>query len=428
MNYNSSFKYNYSGTKNAAFYNSTSFRLIVYLWESLKTKDSTLGVIVKKLILEEISVPDVLNFFVLHNNQEFFELEDSSKNLVLIDLLEKYNLYDDFSSLFVVAYLSEGQKVIDEIKSIEAILEKEESLNFQDKSIVLALIEMAEKYDLPISSQIFSLINQFEYAKITDKEPRKAVSDFVIGQSDDKDSAFDWVIPFDMKIDWKNSSIQVMPQTESSYIDMPGNDGSIIEDTVYKNRLFSIVAFSELGLSLQEKQQLKRDIAQILDSTKNNPKKLTFQSAGTSFDVIYSGSANIVEGPSYVKATIPFEASPYGYPLFEREIEGSGLVVNDGDADVGCVHHISSGAVNPSFQLGSITYKWSGTVPQNSTLVIDHNNYTCYLEEVKGTKTNVIDKLTGEFQTIPKQTSIAITAIGDTKNHIVTTIQEKILW
>ena len=84
--------------------------------------------------------------------------------------------------------------------------------------------------------------------------------------------------------------------------------------------------------------------------------------------------------------------------------------------------------MNPSFQLGTITYTWEGTVPEDTTLYIDHNNYTCYLETVKGTRTNVIDKLTGEFQTIPKASSIAITALGNTGDYLVTKLKEKILW
>ena len=314
------------------------------------------------------------------------------------------------------------------MRDVEAIISKVENINLNENASVKALLDIADKANLKEAESILALLSQFETFEMSDRTPRKAISDFLIGQIDGKDSAYDWLSPFDMKIDWKNSSIQVMPSTESTYIEMPGRDGSLVEDTVYKNRLFSIVAFSEQGMSIYEKEQMKRDIAQILDSTKNAPKKLTIQSADVAFDVKYSGSADITGGPSYVKATIPFETSPYGYPLFDREVSGTGLIVNNGDADVGCVHKISAGCVNPKFQLGKITYSFDGTVPENSTLVIDHDNYTCYIEGVEGTRTNVLDKLTGEFQVIPKQTRLALTAYPNTEKYIFTTIKEKILW
>lgn len=428
MDYNKSLKYNFTITDGGALYNSAIIEVLVNLFETLKFFDSQGKVIAKRLITEIISLTDFMSWFVLHSEQEYFHFEEYHKYSALFDLIEKQNVSDVFSNMLISLFLLDKQQSVDEIRELNAVLEKEESFDFSDAQTIDALVKIADKYGLEEAEKIFAFLARFDSVRVTDKEPRKAVSDFLIGQVEDYDRAFDWIIPFDMKVNWRDSSIQVMPQTESSYIDMPEKDGSIIENTVYKNRLFSIVAYSELGLSAYEKEEMKRQIAQILDATKNSPKKLTFMASGTSFDVQYSGSADITEGPSFVKATIPFESAPYGYPLFDQEVYGTGLLVNDGDEDSGCVHKISSGAVNPSWQLGTITYAWSGTVPENTTLFVDHNNYTCYLETVEGTRTNVIDKLTGEFQTIPKASSVAITAFGDTGDYLITTLKEKILW
>lgn len=428
MDYNKLFKYNFKIADRGAIYNSAGIEVLVNLFEFLKLFDSDIKIIAQKLITEKISLSDFMSSFVFLNESDQFYFEESKKNSALFNLVEKQGVSDVFSNLIVSLFILDEQSTIDEIKELNAIIENEESLNFSDLNYVEAIICIADKYGLEEAKKIFSYLYQYDSLRATDREPKTAVSDFVIGKIENYDRAFDWIVPFNMKVNWQNSSIQVMPQTESSYIDMPEKDGSIIENTIYKNRLFSIVAYSELGLSVYEKEQLKRDIAQILDATKNSPKKLTFMASETSFDVQYSGAAEVTEGPSFVKATIPLESSPYGYPLFEQEVYGTGLIVNDGDADSGCVHKISAGAVNPSFRLGTITYTWSGTVPENTTLVIDHNNYTCYLESVKGTKTNEINKLTGDFQTIPKGTSIAITAFGNTGNYLVTNFKEKILW
>lgn len=428
MDYNKSLKYNFSISDGGATYNSAGIEVLVNLFETLKFLDSNGKVIAQRLITERISLPDFMSLFVLHDKPEIFHLDESYKHSALFDLIEKQNVSDVFSNLLISLFLLDKQQTVDEIRELNAIIEKEEVFDFTDTPIIEALVKIADEYGLEEAEKILAYISQFDPVRATDRDPRKAVSDFMIGQIEDYDKAFDWIIPFDMKVNWRDSSIQVMPQTESSYIDMPEKDGSIIENTVYKNRLFSIVAYSELGLSVYEKEEMKRQIAQILDATKNSPKKLTFMASGTSFDVQYSGSAEITEGPSFVKATIPFESNPYGYPLFDQEVFGTGLLINDGDEDSGCVHKISSGAVNPSWQLGSITYTWSGTVPEDTTLFVDHNNYTCYLETVEGTRTNVIDKLTGEFQTIPKASSVAITALGNTGDYLITTLKEKILW
>lgn len=428
MDYNKGYKYNFTLSSGGALYNSASIEVLVNLFETLKFIDLQSSVIAKRLVTEKISLSDFMEWFILQDESELFHIEESHEYFALFDLLEKQNVSDIFSDLLISLFLIDKQNAIDEIKSINAILEKKEEFDFSEFPFIFALVDIADKYGFDEAKEIFSFLSQFNHASFTDRDPKKAISDFVIGKIEDYDSAYDWIIPFEMKVDWRSSSIQVMPQTESSYIDMPGQDGSIVENTIYKNRLFSIVAFSELGLSVYEKEELKRNIVQILDATKNNPKKLTFMNSNTSFDVQYSGSAEIAEGPSYVKATIPLESSPYGYPLFEQEVFGTGLLVNDGDKETGCVNKILSGAINPSFQLGTITYTWSGTVPQDTTLYIDHNNYTCYLETVEGTRTNVIDKLTGEFQTIPKGSSVAITAFGETGDYLVTTLKEKILW
>lgn len=428
MDYNKGRKYNFPLSIGGASYNSAGIEFLLSLFDTLDFLDSQIKVIVQRLITEKISIPDFMNWLIYQSQSEEFFIEEDHKHYALFNLLDKEGVSDIFSDLVVALYLLDKQKTIDEIRKLNVLLEKEDIARFNETPYIDAILSITDKNGWTDAQKVFAYLRQFDTVRATDKEPRTAVSDFVVGHIDDFDQAYDWIVPFDMKVNWRDSSIQIMPQTESTYIDMPGRDGSIIENTVYKNRLFSIVAYSELGLSVYEKEQLKEKIAQILDATKNNPKKLTFSAADVSFDVQYSGSAQITEGPSFVKATIPFETSPYGYPLFDKTVYGSGLIVNDGDQDCGCVHKISSGAVNPSFQLGTITYKWSGTVPANTSLYIDHNNYTCYLETVQGNRTNVIDKLTGEFQTIPKQTSIAITALGNTGEYLSTYIKEKILW
>lgn len=429
MNYNTGKKYNLSLKSNGLGYNSILFVIKINLYESIKFGERLEDLLVKLFFVEKINVKSELLQYVLHIRDEGIILDDyNMQYFALIDIIEKVTSNDIIGALLAKIFLEDNTKIIDELKELSTLIRINENIKLNEINTVSALLNLVENYNLSELIDFFAYIEQFEHLQATDIAPRTAISDFYLGRLDDYDRAYDWIVPFGMKIDWANTSIQVMPQVESEYIDMPNVDGSLIQNSVYKNRLFNIVAFSQSGLSTKEKEDLKQRIAEILDATKKDSKKLTFGNTQTTFDVKYSGTANIQEGQSYVKATIPLEAKPYGYPVIEQEVYGSGLVVNNGDKDVGVVHIIRGGCQNPSFQLGNITYIWNGTVPENSKLYINHEDYSCYLESVEGVRVNALNKLTGEFQKVPKGTSMTITCFNDTQDYITTRIKEYVLW
>lgn len=429
MDYNKEYYYNLSLDERGLAYNSYNITLVVNVYETINISDDIKYLAALVALFDSAKFSDFIFNTALFEEIEEFDIQDTEyKNLALFEISEKLGILDDLEELIVLLNINENVKYLDELKQLNAILSTEEDLGIEDRNSVDALIRVAEENGLTDAAELFALIKDFETVQMLDREPRKAISDFMIGHIDNFDTAQLWVSQFEMMFDEKNSNIQIMPQAESTYIEMPGVDGSIPEYTVYKNRFFNLIMYSIDGLTIFEKEQLKKEIVRILDATKNETKKLTFQASETSFDVKYSGLAEIKEGPSYIKAVVPFETAPYGYPLFDNIVTGSGLIVNNGIADVGCVNRISSGAVNPSFQLGQITYRWAGTVPAHSTLVIDHEAYMCYLENADGTKTNVLSQLTGEFQKIKKESSIAITASPSTEAFLETSIKEKVLW
>ncbi len=427
-NYNTGKKYNFTAETGGLKYNSAQFAVMINLFETINASDNVKGLTVRNILEEKANVFDKVTQYAFHEFSDLFSFNDNHNVSVLQSIVEKINIKDPFESVVVNLYLKEKTGALDNLKQLNALLSTSEKIKAEDISSVDALISATEKFGLKEAKDVFAAIKQYEYAKVTDRSPRKAISEFVIGQVDGKDQANEYFVPLNMIFDPERSSIQVMPQTETTYIEMPYADGSIPENTVYKNRFFNIVAWSQDGLTTAQKEQLKLDITRVLDSTKNKSKKMTFQKANVSFDVMYSGSAEIKEGPSFVKATLPFEASPYGYPLFDQIIYGSGLIMNRGAVDVGVVNEISGGCKNPSFQIGSVNYSWDGTVPINCKLIIDHEALMCYLESTSGVRENALPKLTGEFQTIPAGQSIQITADEQTKNYLATTVKEKILW
>lgn len=426
--YNEGHVYNASTDENGFFYNGLTYAKILQLRENVNLADSLPRTTAKLLIVEYQKIKDALLFNALFKFNDEFEFSDKSTVDVLFDIIEPLNIDETFSQLLALAFLNDKFNIFDQVKQL-ALFIKNEELSIEDipnLSTFFSLLDEQKLDDLSHSLNISLAIHEILGA--TDKEPKKAISDFLVGAIENLDQAYDWLVPLYLKIDWASTEIQVMPETETTTIEMPGTDGSIVEDTTYKNRMFQLVGFSEQGLTKQQKEDLKADITEVLNATKNQTKKLTIQSRGTSFDVKYDGQANITEGPSYVKATIPFRASPYGYETFEHELEGRGLIDNYGVADMGTVHKIKGPIQNPTFVLGDKTFTWNGAVPEDKTLVINNGMLTCYLVDALGNKTNARADLEGDFYKIPAGQSVVLNADDNTAENMVTTWAIRLLW
>lgn len=253
---------------------------------------------------------------------------------------------------------------------------------------------------------------------------------FVIGVIDGYDSAYDWLLPFGLKVDWANTQIGFMPEAEVTSIEMPGFDGSIAKKTVYRDRPFNIVAFSEDGLTRLEKEALKSRIASILDSTKNKKVKLLIQRRGSSFNVKYEGQASISDGPSFIKVTIPLVSEPYGTSATAGSIKGSGKVYNSGVTDIGVTHTIVGPVSGLTFTFNGNEFKYENDIEEGSTLTIDSSSSTCYITSKDGTKKNAMRFLKGNISKIkvgPKRTA-NVNVSGDAAGKFTTVWRNKILW
>lgn len=430
-NWNSGAIFNAKGGEGGFSWNSKEYILILNLSEVIHVKE-TLSSVLARLVLAEkgLAIYDaILNAALFDKLAEEIQLDDKVSISLLFKLAEQIGLKDEISDLAVLAYLHDRMDIVEEIQ-ILAQLVAEDKFSLQDDTSVEAFLKTLDDFGLTeLEQSVLAYIETHDSFGLTDHEPRQAISDFLIGAIEDDDRAYDWLIPFNMKVDWGNTKIQVMPEAEITSIEMPGIDGSIVADTVYKDRLFSIVAFSEDGMTLQQKEDLKARITQILDSTKHRTKKLTVQARGTTFDVKYEGQADIQSGPSFVKGTIPLQVTPYGYSMFPYELYGSGLVDNaNGDTMMRPKHTISGPITNPSFKLGTVTYTWNGTVPAETSLIINHDKYTCYTIDNFGKKKNVLAQLTGDFQAIDAGKSVVLVADENTEGHILTEWVTPVLW
>ena len=427
--YNSGALYNAKGKEKGFFYNSTSFLVLLDIQESLKISEDFTKFFVSMILSEKpLTITDLIVNSSFYNQSDGFYLTESSSVLALFNVLDSIHIKDQFIKLMALAFIKEKFDILDEVKILINLILTDQ-IKVSEITDVKAFLKTLDEFgltELELSYQVFMFLH--DAFGMTDREPKTAVSDFIVGISDGFDNAYDWLIPFGLKIDWASSTIQVMPETEITAVEMPGIDGSIVEDTVYKDRLFQIVGFSEQGLTREQKEELKSNIAEILNATKYQEKKLTIQSRGTSFDVRYDGQANITEGPSYVKATIPFRAQPYGYESFENELQGIGLIDNYGVAPLGAVHYISGPLSNPSFSLGTYEYNWRGTIPSGKTLVIDQNMLTCYLVDAFGNKENAMKNFSGKFYKIPSGQSAVLNADANIAANMTTQWRIKVLW
>lgn len=422
----------------AAFYQTTdafssvdnaSISTLYKILESINISDEFSNLVVKAFLEDNSQVIDEAKQLAEFFANEEINSDDNAEQSALYKILENLDIDDEFLGLIASTLLKENLHVTDESKLLVEIL-KNETINLNDIAKQTAFLAILEKCGLnELSQYVKALIKSYDTFDVSDTKPKKAISDFLIGTQGNFDKAFDWFYPFEMKVDRGETIIQVMPEAELTTVEMPGADGSIIEDTVYKDRMFQIVSYSQQGLTIAEKEELKARIARILDTTKHQTKKLTIQNRGIMFDVKYDGSANISEGPSYVKASIPLRATPYAYDMFDNELEGKGLIYNDGDTSLGVKNIITGPISNPSFTIGATAYQYNGEVSEGQEFVIDHSMMTCYTQDKSGKKLqNGLADLTGEFIRIPAKTGVVLDAPDETAAHLRTVWKAKVLW
>lgn len=433
--YNSGKVYNASSFEDGLTYNYLASTIIIVVNDGFRITENFKFLLAKLFLKEQIQAKYSVNVSTEITHTDYLSIKDTKpiEVEVLIKALEKLDITETFLNAVALITIFDNQNIISE--SVMAFSERliSDNINFDDRASfdIDVMINIAEKYQLNDVAKIFSDIKLKERLKIADKDPQKAVTDFLIGKIEGLDERFTGISPFDMYFIKNESSIPVMPTTESTYIDLPNTDGSIIQETVYKNRFFDLVVVSMQGLQPTEMEKLKQKITKILDSTKDNSKKLTFQDSDTTFNVKYSGTADIRSGASWVKANLPFEAQPYAQKTFATEIDGNGLIVNDGDTNLGVVCKIRGECTRPNFMIDETEFLWNDTVPKNKTLVIDNENMTCYLEDSSGNKTNAMTKLIkgNNFYIVPKGSNADITCLTEeTRISITTSYSPLILW
>ncbi len=431
-NFNEGFVFNSDPGKGGFFWNGADYMYVIHVHEVLRYNDDITELVAKYALLDRFElVYNSIFQTALYRMTDNFGTVDDAKVIIVFRVMDNFGVKDEFSNLVVNAYLQDQMNILDEINQIGAYLSAPENINLVDTMTVEALFNLVDQFgfeDLKATLSILFRMN--DNMNMTDREPPPKIgeTDWLIGTAGEKDRAYDWFLPFDLKVDYGKSSFQIAPEAENIEVNSPGVDGSMVVDTVYKDRLFNIVAYSEQGLSIREKEDLKRKIVNILSTTKEESKKLTIQSRSVSFDVRYQGQMKLTDGPSWVRADIPLRASVYGYDLFENTVVGSGLIRNRGSISSGVRHIIRGECTNPSFSFGGERYSWTGTIKDGWTLTIDHEMKSVWLTDKNGVQTNQLKNFSGKFQKVPAQGSLVLSASGETEKKIRTSWRDNLIW
>ncbi len=349
----------------------------------------------------------------------------------LVSIIDTINVSDAIGLQEVLNLFGDSVIVDDATRLAEARLDVFDQINMQDGTSVAAFLDILDDIGISDVLSTFAHIPVSDSVEITDGIPRVAESDFYIGGAEDRDPRKKWFMPFDTFLSPVESEIQIMPSTESTYIDLPNVDGTVIKDTLYTNRFFNIVSYSMQGLSVTQLNEMKSHIAELLDRTRNESQQLSIQENDMTFDVKYSGGAEVREGHGWLRATVPFEVSPYGKTLFSEQFYGDGTITNTGAKPIGAIFTLSAGCVNPNFTVGTLEFLWEGTVPEGYKLIIDADKSICYLIDGFGNRINAITDLTkgGEFFKLNLNESAKLTCLNSsTLASIVTDYSPMYLW
>ncbi len=427
-NYNSGIKYNVMPGSGGARYNSAPFVFRVVIRDDFLFSDEITVDFGKYILSDGVLALDSSDSNAVYTLKTTVNIEDDDiKYSGLFAVAENMNVVEtvlnQYASLFFTEHFNAFENGLFQLNEIIA----QENLQFKELSEIEAVLNALDFAEFEDAYNVFFSIFRQENMNLTDYPPRTSESDFYVTKGEG--GVGDVLMPFNLIIDYSRTNIDFMPEAEDTSVSIMGIDGEIVQDTVYKSRKFDIFAVSQDGLSLEEKEQIKKQIAKILNSVKKGKKILTFADQSTSFEVKYSGLASATNKPSWVDFEIPLKSeSAYGYSQFVKSLDGSGLISNNGDKEIGVVIKIKGSITNPSFLLGDRAFTWNGKINANETLVIDTNTISCYKILSNNTKENAKKYLDGEPDKKIPIGSVALTISGNIESHFHTEWREMVLY
>lgn len=443
--WNSGAIWNRKGNQNGFTWNSKYFLYFVRLNDAIKVIDGLSETLARLVLAEkQIQFYDTIANSALYARLETFSMEDDAAVSLLFSLAEEIGIKDELTDYIVSLALSDNISMLQEIRQLASLL-TDEDFFLDEKIFSRAFHYLMDKFSASELATYFTTIRIFDKFSLKDHDkPRTAESDWLIGVEGGLDRAYDYFIPLyinanesnireedrkiGMRVSWKDSELVVMPENDMVSIEIPGVDGVLHQGSTYKERLFSLALFSDDGLTISQKEDLKRRITQVLDTSKKQSRKLTIQSRGITFDARYQ-SSTIKDGPSFVRCDLDVVVPPYARDMFPNELRTSGLIDNtEGLSPLSPKFTIEGGISNPYFQLGPYTYRYNGTIPSGKRLIADFEQYSVYIEDNFQNKTNALKDWAGDFHSIPAGSSEALVINRNLEGRFLAEWSVSVLW
>jgi len=201
----------------------------------------------------------------------------------------------------------------------------------------------------------------------------------------------------------QDSRYDLMPSLKEFTEEVPGKHGEINFGNKLSSRLLELHVASMDGLTPEQKEALKRDIAKHLNPI-TGAKNLVFaDDLEKTYVVKYAGKIDLTQYADWMEFVIPFKmANPYLIGSFEKKLSGSGTLTNSGNVETPVIIQVAGAITNPTITLGTYTLTYTSTIPDDQTLVVDTEKKTVTLNG-----NNVLNNWSGGFPKLqPGNTSV----------------------
>lgn len=195
------------------------------------------------------------------------------------------------------------------------------------------------------------------------------------------DGLYDMFYPFGIRIDWSESKLQYAPDIEIERQSIAGADTDVMFDASYGVRGLTIVGYTADGLTRQQMERLKSEIANTLNVIKTQNTRLLYYDTGF-VNISLSGVSFIDDAHlGYLKSTFQFTlVNPFNYQL--KSLNGGGIALNEGLYNAKPIITFSGSVFEPEIICnGQNIFLETATFEENDKIVIDCEKRKVYITE-----------------------------------------------
>ena len=202
-------------------------------------------------------------------------------------------------------------------------------------------------------------------------------------------------------IDFNESSIPTMPEAVESSVRAAGRDGDIVLNTTYEPISFSIVCYTQDGLTPEEKVKCESDVNRFLNEIKNKTARFAIEKDSKFYNVKYNAALTTINYPAHLKFSIPLKSSDsYAKDIEDKKIIGNGTATSNTVRDVGALFTINGPAITPIISLNDYSMEYNMDILEGSKVEIDSSRSTITNVNAEGVRTNVMKYYNHQFPKI----------------------------